>query len=52
MTKWLYLADKASSEWRVPFNETYYPHQIEEYWHRLKKGEDTASIIDSLESEE
>jgi hypothetical protein len=50
--KWLDVADKASSEWRVAYNDTSYPHQIEEYWGRLKNGEDTVSIIESIESED
>jgi len=44
------VADKEASEWRVPLNETSYPKQIEEYWRRLKDGEDIPTIIESLET--
>ena len=52
MTQWMDVADQETSEWRIPSPNTYYPHQIEEYWRHLKNGEDTMSIIDTLENEE
>ena len=50
MNKWMDVADKEVSEWRVPLNETSYPKQIEEYWRRLKDGEDIPTVIESLET--
>jgi hypothetical protein len=51
MTKWMDIADQEVSEWRVPLNETSYPHQIGEYWRRFKNGDNVNSIIDALEGE-
>jgi hypothetical protein len=50
MTEWMDVADQQTPAWNVPFNETYYPAQIEEYWRRRGKGEDVTKIVLDLES--
>jgi hypothetical protein len=49
MNRWMDVADQETSEWRVPFNETKYPQEIDEYWGRLRKHEDVGSIIADIE---
>lgn len=49
MTHWMDIADKQTPEWNVPYNETFYPAEIEEYWRRKAKGEDNAKIVADLE---
>jgi hypothetical protein len=49
MERYLNIADSHTSEWRVPFEETDYPREIEEYWKRVAKGEDIDTIIGRVE---
>jgi hypothetical protein len=52
MTRWMDIADQQTPQWSVPFNETFYPAQVEEYWQRREKGENSADIIRDLENRE
>ena len=49
MTEWMDVADKHTPEWSVPFNQTHYPAQIEEYWKRRGDGENVEEIVRDLE---
>lgn len=49
MNRWMDIADKDTSEWKIPLNETNYDREIDEYWQRLRDHEDVSNIIVDLE---
>ncbi|KAF2838866.1 glycosyltransferase family 34 protein [Patellaria atrata CBS 101060] len=48
MGRWMDVVDQRTERLEVPYNETGYPDEIEEFWARLRAGEDELKVGEDI----
>jgi hypothetical protein len=48
MAHWGKVAQNKATDWYKPFDETYYPAEIAEYWDRLRRGERMEQVCEDI----